>query len=308
MADTANDAQRSGQWAQAADDFRSELFPAAPPGAAPPPPPPTATQALWGTPQAMKPAPAAAPSGATRTMTAPPPPPSASHVAAWSQPTKPVEGPPADAYFKKAVVTSRTSFEADLSQASTDTMRSKSKVPLKILAIAVVAVAAYFVTSTLIFNGEPTLNTGADGEITVMKPRKFFRPLIGYSYQEVPEVLLEQARSIVAADPAAEEAMKNITARGVMEGGQVVAGAVVISIDPEFMSNRGERRSGLVELEKATDASAERVEIDGKVAYFSSGATWSGSLTYYENLMVMVAGPTEQTTRAVTTELLEVQP
>ena len=180
--------------------------------------------------------------------------------------------------------------------------------PLKILALAVVAVAAFFVTSTLIFNGEPHLNTGADGEITVMKPKKFFRPLVGYQYQEVPEVFLDQARSIVTADRAAEEAMEKLTARGVMEGGQVVAGAVVISIDPEFMSDRGERRSGLVELEKATDASAERVEIDGKVAYLSSGAAWSGSLTYYENLMVMVAGPTEQTTRAVTTGLLQAQP
>ncbi|MDQ3618902.1 MAG: hypothetical protein M3391_02100, partial [Actinomycetota bacterium] len=292
----------------AADDFRSELFPAAPPGAAPPPPPPTAPQPLWGTPQAMQSTLASASSSATRTMTPPPPPVSGPPVASWSRPTQPVDGPPADAYFKKAVVAPRTSFEADLSQAPTDTTRSKSKVPLRILAIAVVAVAAYFVTSTLFFNGEPHLNTGADGEITVMKPKRFFRPLIGYQYQEVPEVFLEQARSIVAADPVAQEAMENLTARGVMEGGQVVAGAVVISIDPEFMSNRGERRSGLVELEKATDASAERVEIDGKVAYLSSGAAWSGSLTYYENLMVMVAGPTEQTMRAVTAELLKAQP
>lgn len=307
MADTASGGQTSSPRAHAADDFRSELFPSAPPGT-PPPPPPTAPQALWGTPQAMQPERATATSGATRTMTPPPPPPSASHVATWSHPTQPVEGPPADAYFKKTVVTSRNSFEGDLSLASTDTTRSKSKMPLKILAMAVVAMAAYFVTSTLIFNGEPHLNTGADGEITVMKPKKFFRPLDGYRYQEVPEVFLEQARSVVAADPATEAAMENLTARGVMEGDQVVAGAVVISIDPEFMSDRGERRSGLVELEKATDASAERVEIDGKVAYFSSGAAWSGSLTYYENLMVMVAGPTDQTTRAVTTELLQAQP
>lgn len=215
-----------------------------------------------------------------------------------------MEGSVGDAYFKKATV-SRTSVEDEYAPASA-ARPNKAKL-IKFAVIAAVAVGAFFVTSTLFFNGEPQLYTGADGEITEMKPKKFFRPLDGYKYQEVPQVFLDQARSIVAADATAAEAMKNITARGVMQGGQVVAGAVVISVGPEFMEDQAERQSGLVELEKATDASAEKLEVDGKVAYISSG-TWTGSLTYYENLVVMVASASEATTQAVTTELLQAQP
>lgn len=295
-----------------ADDFSSELFPVAPPGAAPPPPPPAAPQPLWGTPQAMMaPASAATPStglatppAGTQVLLAPPPPPIGPSVAQWSQPSKPIEGSFGDAYFKKA--TPRTSFEDEYAPVSA-AAPNKAKF-LKLAVLAAVAVGAFFVTSTLFFNGEPHLYTGADGEITEMKPKKFFRPLDGYRYQEVPQVFLDQARSIVAADPNAAEAMKSITARGVMQGGQVVAGVVVISVGPEFMEDRAERRSGLVELEEATDASAEKLEVDGKAAYVSSGGAWTGSLTYYENLMVMVASATEQTTQAVTTELLQAQP
>ena len=259
-----------------ADDFHSELFPAASAGAAPPPPPPSAPQPLWGTPQAMMaPSPAASPSKvhatsstATQVLLAPSPPPIGPSVAQWSQPSKPMEGSVGDAYFKKATV-SRTSVEDEYAPASA-ARPNKAKL-IKFAVIAAVAVGAFFVTSTLFFNGEPQLYTGADGEITEMKPKKFFRPLDGYKYQEVPQVFLDQARSIVAADATAAEAMKNITARGVMQGGQVVAGAVVISVGPEFMEDQAERQSGLVELEKATDASAEKLDVDGKVAYVSSG-------------------------------------
>jgi hypothetical protein len=244
-------------------------------------------------------------STATQLLLAPPPPPVGPSIARWSQPSQPIEGSFGDAYFKKATV-SRTSFEDEYASAS-PAKPNRAKF-LKLAVLAAVAVGAFFVTSTLFFNGEPQLYTGADGEITEMKPKKFFRPIDGYKYQEVPQIFLDQARSIVAADPAAAEALKNITARGVMQGGQVVAGAVVVSVGPEFMEDQGERQSGLVELEKATDASAEKLEVDGKVAYVSSGGTWTGSLTYYENLMVMVASATEQTTQAVTTELLKAQP
>ena len=310
MADTTKSNHDSTE--RPADDFSSELFPAAPAGAAPPPPPPTAPQPLWGTPQAMMaPSPASTPSTAhataatgTQVLLAPPPPPTGPHVAQWSQPTKPIEGSFGDAYFKKA--TPRTPFEDEFATGSATTP-NKAKF-LKFAVLAAVAVGAFFVTSTFFFNGEPHLYTGADGEITEMKPKKFFRPLEGYRYQEVPQVFLDQARSIVAADPNAAKAMNGLTARGVMQGGQVVAGAVVISVGPEFMADRAERRSGLDELEKATDASVEKLEVDGKVAYVSSGGAWTGSLTYYENLMVMVASPTEATTQDVTTELLQAQP
>jgi hypothetical protein len=294
-----------------ADDFSSELFPAPPPGAAPAPPPPTAPQPLWGTPQAMMaPSPAAATahatsSTATQVLLAPPPPPIAPRVAQWSQPSQPIEGSFGDAYFKKATV-SRTSFEEEYAP-TPDAKPNKAKF-LKFAVLALVAVGAFFVASTLFFNDEPHLYTGADGEITEMKPKKFFRPLEGYKYQEVPQVFLDQARSIVAADPKSADAMKSITARGVMQGGQVVAAAVVISVGPDFMEDQAERQSGLVELEKATDASAEKIEVNGKVAYVSSGGPWTGSLTYYENLVVIVASGTEATTQAVTTELLQAQP
>jgi hypothetical protein len=233
-----------------------------------------------------------------------PPPPAGPSVAQWSQPSKPIEGSFGDAYFKKATV-SRTSFDDEYAPAPA--ARNKAKF-LKLAVLAVLAVGAFFVTNTLFFNGEPQLYTGADGEITEMKPKKFLRPLDGYKYQEVPQVLLDQARSMVASDPVAAEALKNFTARGVMQGGQVVAGAMVISVGPEFMEDQAERQSGLVELEKATDASAEKLEVDGKVAYVSAGGTLTVSLTYYENLMVMVLSATEQTTQAITTELLQAQP
>ena len=165
---------------------------------------------------------------------------------------------------------------------------------------------AYF-TITLIFNDVPHLNTGGDDEVDVIKPNRFFASADDYRYQPISDSYLTQARSMVNADPGANEEMRKLSAREVTQAGSITGRVLVFSVDPEHMEDASNRREGLLSVENTSGVAPQEVDIRGKTAYLFLDTVPARAIVYYENLIVSVISPSEETMRGLTTDLLNAQ-
>jgi hypothetical protein len=206
-----------------------------------------------------------------------------------------------------------SAFESPLppSPASED---SWVKPIMAVVGILVAAIVGFLAVKAL-RSESPTVNMGADEQVSEIEVDSLFGRLDGYGYRAIPPAVEQQADQLIQTMPGAQAVLKDIGVRAVTRGSQVVGVISSITVTPEAMEEADFRVGGFEEMEEVFGAKPEKLELGGLEVYsmdMSSGnfGIPNGTIVlyFYENAVVFVFGFDEATTHDITTQLAKVAP
>jgi hypothetical protein len=90
-----------------------------------------------------------------------------------------------------------------------------------------------------------------------------FTPVDGFTYSELPDDLVEQARTIIDSNPEASEAISTFDIRQVNQGGSPVGVVMIFGVDPEVMGEAFREGFTAGFQGSAGGASLEEIDVDG---------------------------------------------
>jgi hypothetical protein len=221
--------------------------------------------------------------------------------------------PPGEQYFVKTRPAVPSAFESPV-PTTPSSEESWAKPIMAVVGILVAAVVG-FVAVKALKSDSPTVNMGADNQVSEVEVDSLFGRLQGYGYRALPPAVEQQADQLIQTMPGAQAVLKDIGVRAVTRGSEVVGVISSITVTPEAMEESDFRVGGFEEMEEAFGAKPEKLELGGLDVYSMNMADGSFGipsgtvvLYFYENAVVFVFGFDEATTHDITTQLAKVAP
>lgn len=132
-----------------------------------------------------------------------------------------------------------------------------------------------------------------------------FAPIEGYTYGEVPEGALQQARDVIASKPETKDEIVVFDARTLNVGTQPIGAVLIMGVDSSLSS--GEREDFLKGFEASAGSDMSEVQIGSETGY--EGTTGLGSTVVFfdEDGMIFVlqggAATSADVLKGIATEL-----